>query len=176
MNSATKGFSELASFVGAHQDAKLGCLLDTNILFSASYELDAFNTETGKLIDCLADLKIPLYTTYNVRSEFLELHRRIIIPECLVDFLEDLGRELKPDLVQKLTSMRTLLRKANAEGKMFRLQDQQIKSYRSLLASYRKDDQDGWAAFCQNYLHGKIECVWDVVVEQLGLNFYWSSI
>ncbi|MGK5088025.1 hypothetical protein WDW86_10750 [Bdellovibrionota bacterium FG-2] len=171
MNGVTGRFSELASFVQLHPASKLGCLLDTSILFSASYDLDTFNSETAKVIDCLAELQIPIYTTYNVRSEFLELHRRIIIPECLIDFLEDLGKTLKPELVLDLTSMRTQLRKANAEGKLFRIQDQKIKFYRAALASYRNGAHDGWAAFCKNYLHEKIAKVWETAVELLGLNF-----
>ncbi len=171
MNGVTGRFSEVSSFVKSHPDSKLGCLLDTSILFSASYDLDAFNTDTAKVVNSLVDLEVPIYTTYNVRSEFLELHRRIIIPECLVDFLEDLGKELKPELVMDLTSMRTQLRKANAEGKLFRLQDQKIKFYRSALASYRNGEHDGWAGFCRNYLHEKIARVWDTAVELLGLNF-----
>lgn len=171
MKGATGAFSELTAFVDAHPDARLGCILDTNILFSASYDVDAFNTEAAEVIDSLADLQIPIYTTHNVRSEFIELHRRVIIPECLVDFLEDLGKELHPELLLKLISMRTQLRKANSEGKPFRLQDQQIKHFRSALASYKKGEIDGWQSFCRNYLHGKIERVWDRAVEEFGLNF-----
>ncbi|MBI2606973.1 MAG: hypothetical protein HYW49_12945 [Deltaproteobacteria bacterium] len=136
-----------------------------------TYDLDPFNTEVAAAVDCLAELKIPIYTNYNVRSEFLELHRRIIIPECLADFLEDLGSELNPELVNKLTSMRTQMRKTTEDGRVYKLQDQQIKYFRSALAVYQKGDQDGWETFCQNYLHEKIERVWDTAVELLGLNF-----
>lgn len=171
MRGTTGTFSELQTFIAANPAAKLGCLMDTSILFSASYDLDLFNAEAARAVDVLADLGVPIYTTYNVRSEFLELHRRIIIPECLADLLEDVGKELRPELVAKLTSMRTQMRKATADGKPYKLSEQQIKIFRAALATYRLGEQDGWEAFCQNYLSEKIERVWDAAVEQLGLNF-----
>lgn len=171
MTETTGTFSELAKFINENPKAKLGCLMDTSILFSTSYDLDLFNTDAARAVAVLADCGIPIYTTYNVRSEFLELHRRIIIPECLADFLEDEGEELHPELVAKLTSMRTMMRKATQEGKLFKLSDQQIKYFRSALAAYRVGERDGWEAFCHNYLADKIDRVWDTAVAALGLNF-----
>lgn len=170
MRGTTGTFSELSKFIAANPAAKLGCLMDTSILFSASYDLDLFNADAAQAVDALADLGVPIYTTHNVRSEFLELHRRIIIPECLVDMMEDV-KDLRPELVAKLTSMRTQMRKATSEGKAYKLSEQQIKYFRAELATYQLGEQDGWEAFCQNYLSGKIERVWDTAVEQLGLNF-----
>jgi hypothetical protein len=172
MEAIKKRFSEIRAFVEERPDAKSGCLMDTNILFSASYDLDHFNADAAELVNVLAELEIPIYTTFSVRGEFLELHRRVTIPECLIDLLEDIDRsELDGRLLAKLVSLRTSYRKSVDAGRPYKLNDQQIKEFRTALALYEKDGLDGWEAFCQNYLHSKIEKVWDVTVEQLGLNF-----
>lgn len=72
-------FSELSNFLTSKK--VIGCFVDTTILFSATYHLDSFNGESEIAFDELANSKVPPFTNINVRSEFLESHRRILIPE-----------------------------------------------------------------------------------------------
>lgn len=64
--------------------AQRGCVVDTNVLFAASFPLDAFNEWAESLVALLHKLEIPLFTNINVRSEFIDLCRRVMIPEGLV--------------------------------------------------------------------------------------------
>jgi hypothetical protein len=166
-----KGFSELTSFLSAHPAAKRGCLVDTTILFSVGYPLDIFNEDAEAVFSILIDQQVPIYSNLNVRMEYLELHRRVLIAECLIDLLKDREGVLDSVVVQRLKSLRTRYRTAHESGKGFKLSDKEIKDLRSLLAEYSFGDKDGWELFCGNYLQGKIEVVWNEMVDQFGLNF-----
>lgn len=48
------------------------------------------------LIEILTNHKIPLFANVNIQAEFLEIYRRILIPESLCDFLESALSELGP--------------------------------------------------------------------------------
>lgn len=66
-----------------------------------------FNGESVQAFEQLAEFKIPVFTNVNVRAEFLENHRRVLIAECLIDFLEDMGLQLDGLLAEKLKGHRT---------------------------------------------------------------------
>ena len=157
----------------AHPDAKRGALVDIDsVLFSVGYPLDLFNEEAEAAFSVLIDQQVPIFSNLNVRLEYLELHRRVLIPECLIDFLKDREDVLDSVVSLRLKSLRTRYRTAHDNGSgQFKLSDKEIKELRTVLSSYRSGDKDAWELFCQDYLQGKIEVVWDQIVEQLGLNF-----
>ena len=78
-------FSDVLKTLSVQPALKSGCLVDTSILFAASYPPDEFNHESEELFDYFGELEIPLLTNVNVRSEFIDLHRRVSIPEGLCD-------------------------------------------------------------------------------------------
>jgi predicted nucleic acid-binding protein len=71
-----------------------GCFVDTSVLFSATYPLDQFNEECESIFENLAAHDVPIFTNVNVRAEFLENHRRVLIGEALIDFLNEAEGEL----------------------------------------------------------------------------------
>ena len=75
------------------------------------YPLDNFN-EHAEAFKILTEFEVPIYTNVNIRSEFIEFYRRVIIPEALIDLLEDSGENLQPMILQKLKSLRTRYRNA----------------------------------------------------------------
>lgn len=107
---------QLKELADKHPNFKNGCLLDTNILLSASLPIDPMNENAELLIQKLADLKIPLYSNVNIRAEFLEIQRRVLIPECLIDFYE-IHNEIDGLLGQKLKSVQTSYRKSLEQKK-----------------------------------------------------------
>jgi hypothetical protein len=68
-------FSDLAKHLKSIESDP-ACFVDTSILFSATYDLDAFNTESEVAFDLLAKAGCSIFTNVNVRSEFLENHRK----------------------------------------------------------------------------------------------------
>lgn len=72
-------FSEVLKTAQSNPSLQRGCIVDTSILFAASYPPDEFNTEAEELFDFLLDLEIPAYTNVNIRAEFINLHMRVMI-------------------------------------------------------------------------------------------------
>jgi hypothetical protein len=164
-----RSFSELSNFL--NNEKAIGCFVDTTILFSATYHLDSFNSESEIAFDLLADAKVPPFTNINVRAEFLESHRRILIPEGLSDFLEDFQSELDGSLLEKLKANRTSYRKKISDGKSAKMDVNQIKNFRLLLGAFQAGEENGWDLFCRHYLHGKLEPIWPETQETFDLNF-----
>lgn len=139
--------------------------------FSLSYPLDTFNDQAEVVFNLLAKESVPVFTNVNIRTEFIEQHRRVAIPEALIDLLEDAEESLQSEIVQQLKSLRTSYRKAQKEDKSFKLNEREIKKYRNLLGKYELNGKDGWEMFCKEYLTGTIQKIWDTTVAQWNLNF-----
>jgi hypothetical protein len=162
-------FSDLPNFLRGGKVQS--CFVDTTILFSATYPLDAFNGESEVAFDALSDAGVAILTNVNVRAEFMENHRRVLIAECLIDFLEDMESDLDGPLLEKLKSHRTSYRRKIAEEKSAKVELNQIKNFRKLLASYQSPKGNGWEVFCRNYLHGKLAPIWQATQDVYELHF-----
>jgi hypothetical protein len=163
-------FSEVLKTASENSSFKNGCIVDTSILFAASYTPDEFNQESEELFDFLAELEIPIYANVNIRSEFIDQHRRVMIPEGLSDLFSSFGRSLDSVLYTKLQSVSTSLSLARQNGKPYKFDDNQIKKWRLLLKNYRLENKEGWIKFCSDFLQGKIEAIWAKACEELAVN------
>lgn len=164
-----ESFSSLAeclSITGIKQ-----CFVDTTILFSQSYPLDPFHEEADAAFAQLTKFGVAVFTNVNVRAEFLENHRRVLIAESLIDLLEDSEALLERVLVEKLKSHRTSFRRKVAEEKPAKIEVQQIKNFRRLLMKHPTKDGNAWDSFCQDRLQGQLERLWEATEEEVGLNF-----
>lgn len=85
-----KTFSSLSNHLNAGSGDQT-CFVDTSILFSSTYDSDVFNSESEMVFDLLAGMGFSIFTNINVRSEFLENHRRVLIPEILIDLLLEMA-------------------------------------------------------------------------------------
>lgn len=162
-------FSALPAYL-AEPDYRSGCFVDTSVLFSESYPLDPFNEECDHTFDVLAKYDVAIFTNVNVRAEFLENHRRVLIAECLIDILEEKGQDFDGVLLEKLKAHRTMYRRKLNEEKSAKMDVNQIKIFRKLLSNHRSQHGNGWELFCRDYLFGKLAPIWDQVEEELGLN------
>lgn len=165
-------FSDLLKTASTQSRIKDGCFVDTSILFAASYPPDEFNTEAEEVFDFLAELEIPIFTNVNVRSEFIDLHRRVMIPDGLGDLYTAYGKSLDGALYAKLQSVNTSLTTARNTGKPFKFDENQIKSWRRILQSRQLKGKNGWLQFCTDFLQNKIEAIWDKTCDELGVNFF----
>lgn len=84
-------FSEILKTQQESFILKRGCVVDTSILFAASYPLHNFNSASEEFFEYASELEIPLYTNVNVRSEFINSQRQIMIPEGLSDLYTTFG-------------------------------------------------------------------------------------
>jgi hypothetical protein len=148
-----------------------GCIVDTSILFAAGYPPDKFNQESEELFEYLAELEMPPFTNVNIRAEFMDLFRRVMVPEGLSDLYTSHGKDLDRFLFTRLQSAYTPISESRKSGRPYKFNEEQIKSWRRILRPYRANDCDGWQKFCADFLQGKIEKIWDETCDKLGINF-----
>ncbi len=147
-----------------------GCILDTNILISASTPSDPMSDIVDELLEELHLLKVPVYSNINIRAEFLEIQRKILIPETLVEFYETTDG-LEDSLAAKLKSVQTSYRKSFSENKVYKFTDDRIKEFRTLMSKYEINGRTAWSFFCETLLAPGLETVWNDTVEACNLNF-----
>ena len=141
-----------------------GCLVDTNILFALNNSCEKFHEDAQKSFCFVREKKhIPVYTNVNIKLEFIDLLRRLIIPKHLMGLYqnkEDLGLEIK----KKLESLKDNLNKSELELKTFKLSDWDIKEWRRLLSKIfnhkGRENKNAWEIFCSDYLSGALSDIW----------------
>ena len=104
-----------------------GCFLDTSVLFAYSYPLDKYNENVEEVIKILSNHKIDTFSNVNVRYEFLDLQRRVLIPECISDLLENQKEFEDLELKTRLINIRGQYRTAKEKDKEYKIQRQQLK-------------------------------------------------
>jgi hypothetical protein len=164
--------SDLEKSLENYPELKRGCIVDTNVLFAGSYPSDIFNDWADEVFKTLNRLNIPAYTNINVRSEFLELHRRVLIPEGLVDFYDDLSDKLDGKIYDRLKLLKRRANEARTEGRAFKINDSDIKEYMELFGHEpRPEGISRWTAFCQIYFAPYFIYVWEDAVRDFKVNF-----
>ena len=169
--SIVHGYSEFLSSLSA--DFKKGVLADTNVLISATYDLDPANDQAIGFFDLLAEHEVPIFCNVNVKSEFLEIHRRIIFTEALLDFESQIDKsKLQIDLTRKLNSIRTQAEKRTKQEKLpLRLPEAEIKDFKMKMSEITHESRDLWTALCEDRVINKLSAVWNDAETELGLNF-----
>ena len=79
------GYSKFKVLLEQHPQARKGFWIDTNILVSATYDSDKYHDNSTVFIEQILENEIPLFCNVNIRAEFLEIHRRIIFSEAILE-------------------------------------------------------------------------------------------
>ena len=109
-----------------------GCLVDTNILFALNNAYDKFHEDAYKSFLFVKD-RILVYTNVNIKLEFIDLLRRLIIPKHLMGLHQN-KKDLGSGIEEKLENLKDNLDKSKIELKTFKLSDWEIKEWRRLLS------------------------------------------
>ncbi len=118
----------------------------------------------------LSEIGVPVFTNVTIRSEFIELHRRVMIPEGLGD-LATSGNLIVANLKNELKVVQTQLSKSRIDGKPLKFAARKIAEWREQLSAHQIDGRDGWELFCRDYLQGKIEPIWTDTCSALNVSF-----
>lgn len=175
--SALWGYSDFLTVLKHQAGLKRGMVLDTNVLVSGTYDLDIFHEETKSFVDLVIDNEVPFFCNVNVRSEFLEIHRRIIFTEAILDFEDVVDKKKLPaSLAGKLTNLRTKVerrKKENLESAPLRLAEAEIKSFKMEMVGVQNEDgsKSLWHSLCGNLVGNKLSTLWGETEDALALNF-----
>lgn len=166
------GYSDFLSLLNSRPKIKDGIVVDTNVLISATYDGDAFNEQTNDLLDLITENRVPLFYNVNVKSEFLEIQRRISFTLGLLSFeAETKSATLPPELARRLGTIRSNQTKRENTGRNnLRLGEAEIKEFKSLMICEELPSGNLWRAFCRQYIGNELLESWNDLVEKFGLN------
>lgn len=167
------GYSDFLTALNKKPSLKHGLIVDTNVLISATYDSDNFFEPTTQFFDYLSEHEVPIYCNVNVRAEFLEIHRRIIFTEALIDFFREVDRTLLPfDISAQLGKWSANNKKRVDEQRSpLRLSEADIKKIKLGLMQIIDGEKNLWATLCENKIGNKLESLWNETEDELGLNF-----
>jgi len=150
-----------------------GCLVDANLLVaSTSLEPHPFYDDAAFLFEKFSQYEVPLYTTVTVRTEYLDVIRRQIITEKLMEIYADSSRFKLAEAVKKeLKTHRTWLDVQAAKNELPILPDQRIKSCKQAFDPRNHSGKLGWMAFCDTFLKGQLIIHWEKLQNELGINY-----
>ncbi len=168
------GYSDFLNLLEQNENLRRGIIVDTNVLISATYDFDPSFDSTAEFLDLLSEHQIPLFCNVNVRSEFLEIHRRIIFTEALLSFEATVQKSKLPlELSKKLSSLRANQSKREQDGRSpLRLSESELKMLKLLMLQESDfNDKDLWTALCEERIGSKLLSIWQDTVDRFGLNF-----
>ncbi len=162
---------ELKKILSEKHQFEDGCLIDTSVLFGAILDTDLYHEDASEIISLMTERRIPRFINANIRSEFLNNARRVIIAEAAVDLYEDYGSLLPDKIYDKLRSLHRRANDAKDSGKTFRVQEEEIKQIKKLFQDVGATFVEPiWELFCSSYLNGKLQSEWRRVEDEMGIN------
>jgi hypothetical protein len=164
--------SDFDNSIQRHPELKQGCIVDTNVIFAASYDYDLYNEWAEEIFDVLHRNNIPVYTNVNVRSEFINLQRRVLIAEGLVSFYSQTSAQLEGPLYDKLKNLKRRADEALRLQNPLKVSESEINDYMALFGHEPLDDgPSAWTFFCKDFFSPYIDKVWPQAVKELKVNF-----
>lgn len=167
------GYSDLLKTLIDKPNLKNGFVVDTNVLISATYDSDIFFEATTQFFDYLAENEIPIFCNVIVRAEFLEIHRRIIFTESIIDFFQEVNRNLLPVKVSAQLGKWAAnnKRRVDEQRPPLRLSEAEIKTIKMELMQIWDGGKNLWMSLCESKIGNKLGSLWNQTEEELGLNF-----
>ena len=149
-----------------------GCIIDSNILIAATYDLHPFNEECLGLFEELAKYRVPVFTTVTVRTEYLDFVRRLTITEKLMDILSESQRYNLSERVRvELRRHKTWIDIEASKGNVPVLPDNRIKDCKQVFDPKIHSGKLGWLSFCDSFLNGVLLRHWTKIEDELGINY-----
>ncbi len=156
-------------------------MIDTNLLIAATYEFDENYEKTKEFLELIFENQLPLYCNVNVKAEFLEIHRRIIFTEAIIDFAQAVEITKLPNtLASKTTTLKNRVIKIERKNKdekldppkVIRLSEAEIKDFKlEMMRISNTSNENLWYELCESRVGDKISTLWEETKEEFGLNF-----
>ena len=163
-----KTTKELCDYLsGSHETP--GCLADTGFLYALSYTDDLYYQKAIEVFDVLASVEIPIYANVISRMEFIDLIFRKQLTQGAIKVFEEMTQELdNRKLFNHLKNIRDQDSANRKVGRSFKIGERKLKDLRDLINS---TTPEGWTSFCHEYAGEKLFNEWQILEEELGLNF-----
>lgn len=164
-------FSEFKNNLKVKPELKKA-LIDTCALISLSHDSNEFHDEALEMFSYLKKENVKAFSNVNIRSEYIDYHRRIIITEALT-FISSTadGITSYSEIYRKLKSHRAEVQKRADKDNPLVLNDSKIKYFKKLLSFSHEDISNTWLYFCSESLSGYFENTFTGVENFLKLQY-----
>ncbi len=171
--SCIRGYSEFRSSLSGDNRLRLGLMVDSSVLISATDDADSGNSKATEFLDVVIEEKTPIFCNVVVRSEFLQKHRRIILSEVLFEFATKADRsKLRPEIARTFDKWLKLAPNNESPLPKLRLNETPLKEIKRLLMGEIADDgREVWTAICRDLVGTKLGTAWETADDEFGLNF-----
>lgn len=160
---------ELKAFL-ADQSGQPGCFADTTFLYALAYDDDRLYSSAVEASEILAEFQVPIFANVISRMEFIDLIFRKQITLGAVEVFKSLQQNLANrdvfNLMKNIRDQDTAHRKAKTS---FKIGERQLKELRDELA--KSGGSHNWKSFCDTYAGAKLFNEWQMIEQELGLNF-----
>ncbi len=164
-------FSEISNHLSVKPDQRK-VLIDTCALIAYSHGASEFSDETEELFIKLRQNSFTAFTNVNIRSEFLDYQRRLIVTEALTNIASQVkGLNSFSAIQKRLKSHIALVHKRASEGKPLVLNDSEIKRFKKLLSINYSGIPNIWLKFCDNNLKDSLQRTFDLLEKVMKLKY-----
>lgn len=164
-------FSSIREVIARTNAASTGCLVDTNFLVALTYEPHVFFEHAVAVYDALADCRVPIYVGLPSRSELLDVQRRIIITEALMDMIApSTAWRISKAVAKELRKHRLWIDTQADDENIPVLPDTRIKRCKEVFLPKTQSGHSGWLDICRHFL-SDLHSTWAVAEKKLGLRY-----
>ncbi len=164
-------FTSAREVIDRTNAVETGCLVDTNFLVALTYEPHVFHEHAISIYDVLAERKVPIYVGLASRSELLDVQRRIIITEALMDMIApNSDWRISKSAVQEIRKHKIWIDTQATGDKLPILPDARIKDCKEVFLPKTQSGQSGWIEICNHFL-ADLKSTWEVAESELGLRY-----
>ena len=164
-------FSEISKHINIKTESKKA-LIDTCALIAFSHGASEFSDETEQLFEVLRKENFQVYTNVNIRSEFLDYQRRIIVTEALTSIVGQIeGLSSFSELYKKLKAHTAQVHKKAKADKPLVLNDSDIKRFKKLLSFEHREIKNVWMKFCTDNLENTLQRTFEIIEKILKLKY-----
>lgn len=164
-------FSEISNNIKIKAESKK-ILIDTCALIAFSHGVNEFSDETEELFEVLRKESFQAYTNVNIRSEFLDYQRRIIVTEALTNIAGQIdGLSSFSDIYKKIKAHAALVHKKAQQGRPLVLNDSDIKRYKKLLSFEHRGIKNIWLKFCNDNLDNVLKRTFEITEKAMKLKY-----
>jgi len=150
-------------------DRQVGCLVDTGFLYALSYTDDRLYEKSIEVSEVLVQENCPIYANVICRMEFVDLIFRKQVTLGAIQAFDNMDSNTdNKTLFNLLKNIRDQNTAQQKDNQSYKVNEGRLKKLRKLL---NESSPVGWKTFCSQYAGSKLFNEWEILEEDLGLNF-----
>lgn len=148
---------------------KPGCFADTGFLYGIAYDDDRLHENANAVHDQLSENSVPIYANVISRVEFVDLILRKQMTSACISLLSQLNRTVRNETLFNLLKNIRDNDTAARGNQSYKVSESHFKKLRKLIVDTSADID--WKSFCGKYVGTTLLPEWQLLEEELGLNF-----